>query len=190
MVKLLLMTGMRCGELCIMRACDLEMSSPIWVFRPAQHKGLWRGKERVIAIGPRAQAIIRRYFGTRVEAYLFSPAAQDEIIRAEKRANRKTPFYSSQIKRLARKRKANGKRRPRDRFNPAAVNRAVRRACERAGVEHWHVHQLRHSASLTFSRELGLEAARAALGHSSVDMSAMYAGHDLQRATEVAAMLG
>jgi integrase len=190
MVKILLFTGMRCGELCIMRKCDVDQSGTIWIYRPQRHKGVWRGKERAIAIGPRAQEIIERYLVSETDSYLFSPKVQDELIRGQKRANRKTPLYRSHIARLSQNRQQFGKRRPSDRFTPGAINRAIRRACKRAGVAHWHVHQLRHSASLVFSRELGLEAARAALGHASVDMSAMYAGHDLQRAKEVAAKLG
>jgi integrase len=151
---------------------------------------LWLGKERVIAIGPKAQDIIRRYLTASTTAYLFSPAAQEELIQAERRANRKTPLWPSHMARNARKKKPNGKRRPGNRFQVRAVNRAIRAACKRAGIERWHTHQLRHSASLTFSREMGLENARAALGHSSVDMSAMYAGHDLKRAQEVAAKVG
>src|ERR1043165_7815497 len=75
---------------------------------------------------------------------------------------------------------------PANHFEVRAVNHAIRAACKRAGIERWHTHQLRHSASLAFSREMGLENARAALGHSSVDMSAMYAGHDVEAAKKVA----
>ncbi len=186
MVSVLLLTGMRCGELCVMRACDLDMSGDIWLFRPERHKGLWLGKERVIAIGPTAQKIIGKYLTMNTMAYLFRPSDQHEIISAAKRAARKTPVQPSQQNR----RKPNGKRRPGERFQVRAVNRAIGRACERAGIEAWHTHQLRHSASLNFSRELGLEAARSALGHSSVDMSAMYAGRDLEAAKNVASKLG
>ncbi len=189
-VQILLLTGMRCGEAVIMRASDLDMTGDIWLYRPERHKGLWRGKERVIAIGPRAQAIIRKYLGLRIDAYLFSPAAQEELIQAERRENRKTPLYPSHAKRLAEKRKANGKRRPGERFEVGGINRAIRQTCKRVGIERWHTHQLRHSASLAFSREMGLEHARAALGHSSVDMSAMYAGHDVEAAKDVARKIG
>jgi integrase len=186
MGKLLLLTGMRCGEICIMRACDLDMSGDVWIYRPERHKGLWRGKERAIAIGPRAQSLIKKYFTTKPDAYLFSPREQTTILNAEKRRKRKTPVQPSQRNR----RKPNLKRRLGERFEVRAVNRAIRRACERAGIEVWHTHQLRHSASLTFCREMGLENARAALGHSSVDMSAMYAGHDLDAAKKVAQKVG
>jgi integrase len=186
MVELLLLTGMRCGELCIMRACDLDMSGETWLYRPEWHKGLWRDKERVIAFGPRAQAIIRKYLGTKLDAYLFRPSAQHEAMSAAKRAARKTPVQPSQRNR----RKPGAHRRPGERFKVSAVNRAIRRACERAGIDRWPVHQLRHSASLTFSREMGLESARAALGHSSVHMTAMYSGRDLEAAKKVAQQVG
>jgi integrase len=185
-VEVLLLSGMRCGELCIMRGCDLDMSGDIWLYRPERHKGLWLGKERVIAIGPRAQTIIRKYLSMTTTAYLFRPSDQQAIINAAKRAARKSPVQPSLLDR----RKPNPKRRPGERFKVRAVNRAIGRACERAGIETWHTHQLRHSASLTFSREMGLESARAALGHSSVDMSAMYAGRDLEAAKAVASKLG
>jgi integrase len=190
MVRVLLLTGMRCGEACIMRACDLDVSGEIWIYRPERHKGLWRGKERAIAIGPKAQAIIKPYLGTKLNAYLFSPAAQGEMIQAERRANRKTPLYPSHMKRNADKKKLDGRRRPGDRFKVTGVNKAIGKACRRAKIEHWHTHQLRHSASLAFVRELGLESARAALGHATVDMSAMYAGHDLEAAKNVAKRIG
>ena len=229
MIQLLLLTGMRCGELCIMRACDLDMTGPTWLYRPATHKNKHRGHRRAIGIGPRAQEIIRKYLKTELHAYLFSPTEQDEMIRAAKRAARKTPLYPSHLKRLVQKRSPNAKRRPTARFRTSSVDHALKRACKKAfplpeelaprikpngkretaaawkrrltpkqiaavrawHQEHgWHVHQLRHSASLTFTREYGLEAARAALGHSTVDMSAMYAGQDLEAAKTVAAGVG
>jgi integrase len=186
MVELLLLTGMRCGELCIMRACDLDMSGDVWLYRPERHKGKWRGRQRVVAIGPRAQGIIRKHLTASTTAYLFRPCDQHEAMSAAKRAARKSRVQPSQHNR----RKRGAKRRPGDRFKVAAVNRAIRRTCERMGIENWHVHQLRHSASLAFTRELGLEHCRAALGHASVDMSAMYAGQDIEAAKKVAGRVG
>ena len=117
---------------------------------------------------------------------MFSPAKQAEIIKAAKREARKTRVQPSQADRS----KPNAKRKPGERFKVGAVNRAIGKACKKAGIPHWHVHQLRQSASLAFSREMGLEAARAALGHATVDMSAMYAGRDLEAAKSVAAKIG
>lgn len=159
-VEILLLTGMRCGEVVIMRACDLDTVGDVWFFRPERHKGLWRGKERVIAIGPRAQAIIKKYLGTKQDTYLFSPREQAKLIDAAKRATRKSTVQPSQRCR----KKPNAQRLPGERFQVGGINKAIRSACVRAGITPWHTHQLRHSASLAFSREMGLESARAALG--------------------------
>lgn len=58
MLNLLLLTGMRPGELCDMRGVDIETRSSPWVYRPWLHKGSWQGKVREIYIGPRAQALL------------------------------------------------------------------------------------------------------------------------------------
>src|SRR5687768_1460965 len=38
MIELQLITGMRPGELVIMRGCDIDTSAPVWVYKPAYHK--------------------------------------------------------------------------------------------------------------------------------------------------------
>ena len=58
MVRVQLYTGMRPGELCQMRAVDIEVAGELWVYRPRTHKTQHRGRERLIAIGPRAQEIL------------------------------------------------------------------------------------------------------------------------------------
>ena len=62
--------------------------------------------------------------------------------------------------------------------------------CIKAGVPHWHPHQLRHNAATTFRKELGLETARLILGHSSVNMTDVSAEADLTKVIEAAASLG
>jgi integrase len=59
MVRLQMLTGMRPGEVCSMRAADLETSGRIWFYTPKDHKTSWRGKTRVVAIGPQAQAVLK-----------------------------------------------------------------------------------------------------------------------------------
>src|SRR5206468_13023010 len=43
MVLLQLETGMRSGELVIMRACDIDMAGKVWLYRPPCHKTLHHG---------------------------------------------------------------------------------------------------------------------------------------------------
>src|ERR1019366_7902103 len=170
----------------IMRAIDIDMSGPVWLFRPERHKNLHRGHHRVVAIGPRGQAIIRRHLKPKMDAPLFSPAAQEAMIAAKKRTQRKTKVQPSQQCR----KKANPKKKPGEQFDKDAINHAIRAACNKAGIPRWHTHQLRHTAALEISRQHGLEAARAVLGHRTVQMSAHYSGLGQATAAEVMSKIG
>lgn len=185
-IRVLLLTGARVGEVGRMRGVELDCTGPIWQFRPRQHKGRHRGQPRVIAVGPRAQLVLRKYLKDDPDAFLFSPAEEDARRKAGMRANRKSKVQPSQVCRARR----NPKRKPGERYNHNVLNNAIRRACERGGLERWHVHQLRHAAALQVVREHGLEAARSTLGHKKIDMTTHYAGIDLERAKEVAAKIG
>lgn len=57
MINLQRLTGMRPGEVVIMRVCDLDMSGKVWTYTPTSHKTEHHGKERKIFIGPKAQAV-------------------------------------------------------------------------------------------------------------------------------------
>ena len=182
-----LRSGARPGEVCGMRPRDIDRSGPVWVYRPGSHKTAHHGHVRAIAIGPKAQEAIRRHLEAATpDEYVFNPARQDAEIKAAKRAARKTPVQPSQLDRS----RAGAARKPKPKFGPTAYARAIARACKKAGVPHWHPHQLRHTAALLIEREQGAEAARATLGHRTLNMTLHYAGIDLRRAAEVAAKMG
>src|SRR5260221_4242648 len=58
LIRLQLATGMRPGEACIMRGCDIGTSGKVWIYRPEKHKTAHRGHERVIYLGPPAQGSV------------------------------------------------------------------------------------------------------------------------------------
>jgi uncharacterized protein (TIGR02996 family) len=58
MAELQLLTGMRPGEAAALRFEEIDRAGDVWLFRPARHKTAHRGKERVIAIGPKARAAL------------------------------------------------------------------------------------------------------------------------------------
>lgn len=68
--------------------------------------------------------------------------------------------------------------------------RAITRACERLKIPRWVPHQLRHTHATLVRDQFGIEHAQAALGHSSVDMTAHYARASEARAAEVAKEIG
>lgn len=75
-------------------------------------------------------------------------------------------------------------------YSVDSYRRAIARACVRAGVDHWHPHQLRHSALTRLRREHGAEAARVIAGHSDIDTTLIYAERDSSLAKKVARISG
>ena len=125
-------TGCRPGEVCAIRWCDIDMTSDVWFFRPGQHKTAWRGKSRVIAIGPRAQEVLKWFPTAEPTEYIFNPRRAVEELHATRAANRKTPRYASHMKRNAKVRKANPKRKPAEKYTVTAYEHAIARACVKA----------------------------------------------------------
>lgn len=195
MVQVQLLTGARPGEVIIMRGCDLEMGGEVWTYTPSSHKTEHHGRGRTIFIGPRAQAVIRPFLKPNLDEYLFSPR---DVCKPRSR----------------------GTRQPGARYNRSAYRNAVMRACERAfgmpkelrrisrklpeaerdrlrklaaewRAEHcWHPHQLRHTSGTTIRREADLDSARTVLGQASLDVAAIYAEQDLEKARSIIAKIG
>ncbi len=79
---------------------------------------------------------------------------------------------------------------PEGSFNTTGSYRtAISRAAEKAGVPHWHPHQLRHGRSEQIDGEMGREAAAAVLG-DTLDVAAVYTSRNLKLAAEVARRMG
>src|SRR5262249_37171132 len=97
MVRVQRLTGMRPGEVCRLRACDLDVTGPVWLYRPNRHKTQHLGRERIVPVGPQAQEVLRPFLVPDTNAYVFSPARADEEWRAIKRAARKTKVYPSEV---------------------------------------------------------------------------------------------
>lgn len=146
MVRVQYRSGMRAGELVTMRPCDLDTSGPVWWYRPELHKTSHRGKAREIPLGPRVQSILRRRWPADEQSVFFRPA--DAVI------ERRGVVTAGRM------------RAPGDQYTTATYRRAIERACERAGVPKLTPHQIRHAAGTSVRARLGLEHARAFLGHS------------------------
>ncbi len=135
-----------------------------------------------------AQEVLKPFLEDRgTEAYLFDPQEAEKARNAKRRLGRTSKMTPSQRRR---KRKAVRKSPPRDHYSRDSYRRAVARACERAGIPHWHPHQLRHNAATRLQRELGIEAARVVLGHKSPLVTEIYVERDLELARSAMARLG
>jgi integrase len=193
MVQVQLLTGMRPGEMVVMRGIDLDTSGKVWVYRPGSdqgpegaHKTAHRGFARVVLIGPRGQEILKPWLRLNVEEYLFQPWEAVTALRTDQRSRRKTRVQPSQQNR----KKKNPKRKPGGRYTVRSYAVAIGRACLKAGVPHFHPHQIRHTKATEIRREAGLDAARAVLGHRSPVITEVYAEIDVGKAAEVMAKLG
>jgi integrase len=92
MIRLQLLTGMRPGEVCVMRGCDLDTTRKVWTYKPKEHKTQHHGHGRTVHLGPQAQELIRPFLKTDITAYLFSPReAEAERLKA-RHAARTTPL--------------------------------------------------------------------------------------------------
>jgi integrase len=188
MVEVQRLTGMRPGEVCQMHWRDIDTSSDVWVFHPVQHKTAWRGKERVVFIGPKARAILTGYANNNPDAYLFSPREAVEQLHRERAEKRTTKYYAS--RQGGQQRKADPKRKPKDKYTVTAYGQAVRRACRKAGIPIWKPNQLRHTTGTEVRKVYGVEAAQVILGHSKADVTQVYAERDQELARRVAGEIG
>jgi integrase len=129
MVRVQHFSGCRPTEVCLIRACDIDMTGPVWLYRPKRHKTEHHGHQRVIALGPQAQQVVRDFLTLDTQAYLFSPRAGEQARSAERRRSRKAPLTPSQASRTP---KANAKRPKRDHYDETSYRNAVYRACDKA----------------------------------------------------------
>lgn len=73
-------------------------------------------------------------------------------------------------------------------IDPRNLNRDFALVCRRAGLDHWHPHELRHSAaSLMLASGVKLQVVSEVLGHASIRMTADVYGHILAPDREAAA---
>ncbi|MCG8404729.1 MAG: site-specific integrase [Phycisphaerales bacterium] len=203
MIQLQRFTGMRPGEVIMMRACDLDTSGKVWLYRPSTHKTEHHNRERLICLGPRAQGVVRPFLVDDLRAYLFSPKLAMAEHRENLRANRKTPLTPSQRRRRP---KRNPKKRPGECYTIGSYEHAINRGCDKAfpppkklnetevrqwRKDHrWSPNQLRHSAATFLRKEFGIEAARVVLGHSSAAITEVYAELDRGKAADIMAQVG
>lgn len=208
MIQLQRLSGMRPGEVCMMRTCDLDTSGRVWVYTPETHKTEHHGRDRKIYFGPAAQAVLRQWLRADPNDYLFQPREVVEESLAERRRNRKSPMTPSQ---QARTRKHSPKKAPGACYTADSYRETIVKACAVAfphrelskipkkdltseqrrelkdwhRTHRWHPNQLRHNAATKLRREFGLDVARVILGHSSSAVTEVYAEVDRDKAIGV-----
>jgi len=182
-------SGLRPTETLQITRGQLDMSNEVWVYRPAKHKGTWRGLERAVRLGPNARDVLTPLLKVDPEAALISPAEAVVAMKARKRLERKTPLTKQTRDRDRRA----AKRKPwvGGFYKIDAYRKAIHRACDLAGVPRWSPHRLRHAAATRIVLAEGIEACKAMLGHADIRMATRYAvAADAKLAEQVAAKHG
>lgn len=218
MVRVQQYSGMRPGELVIIRSCDIDMSGQIWSYCPPLHKTEYLGYARTVYLGTRAQEFLAPYLKHDLESYIFSPR------QAMQERHQKRPQHRRQVNRhrLTRRKLS-------ERYTPGSYLRAIYYACDQAfppppplarivdkqgkresdrvrrqrltkaqlkelrqwqSDHRWHPNQLRHNAATYLRKEFGIEAARVVLGHRSAGVTEIYAEVDQEKAIDIISKVG
>ena len=216
MVQVQRLTSVRPTEVCIMRPMDMAERLPIdvdgrrvelWVYRPSQHKNEFRGQERVVLIGPSAQAILLPYMDRLPHRYCFDPREAGGRSGMKAKAERwDRRSYATAIRRacdrvypptgdLERGRvKVSGRKGKRwetetewrERLGPLgwAEVMAWRKA------HRFHPHQLRHAAATAAYELADRDTAMEALGHADGRTADTYIEKRLLKAAALVARVG
>lgn len=192
MIRVQVLTGMRPGELCSMRVVDIDRTAAVWIYIPRSHKNEHHGKDRVIAIGPKAQAILQPYIERRNIGDAVFWAADAHRERLEMSGSPAWQAYQT----------ARSRFKPSRAFQSATYANRIYQACDRAfdptmekrkakNFDHrWNPHRLRHNAATIAREEMGAEAAQDLLGHSQISTTMIYAERSLLRLKEIALKVG
>ena len=73
MVQFQELTGCRPGEICAIKPSMVDRSGDIWEVKLVKHKTAYRGRERIVYVGPLAQTILAPFLLRQADANCFSP---------------------------------------------------------------------------------------------------------------------
>lgn len=185
MIELQWHTGMRPGEVVLMRPVDIDRSKPVWIYTPHEHKTKYLGHRRTVGLGPKCQQILAPWLNREPEAYLFSAIEAEAERHMIKRVGRKTKVQPSQKTRRVK----NPRKSPGERYTEQSYAKAIAKGCEKAGVKRWGPNRIRHSFATRVRKEFGLDAAQTALGHQHAKITEVYAEQSVERIEEIAKRL-
>ena len=161
---------------------DLE-GEGVWGAELVAHKTAEKGFERVLFFGPRAQAILAPYLNG--SGYLFQPQAGRAYQLAEQARILTTTGGGNKKPKVETPTRQAG-----EFYSSDALQKAVKKACDRADIPQWSPYQIRHTASAAIQDSNGLEAASVYLGHRPRGVTGVYVGANLRLAAKVAREVG
>jgi integrase len=155
-VQLQWWSGMRPAEVLAMTRRQLDTNGTTWLYKLAKHKGSWRDRERIVALGPKAQEILRSRLRLEQDGPLFSGRDAWNEHRQRQRAARATG-ETRQMRERDRRAAAHAAL-VAEQLTVDEYRRAIHRACDDAEVPRWSPHRLRHAAGTRIAKEAGIDA--------------------------------
>jgi integrase len=140
--------GCRADEVRQLRGRDLDRSQEPWLFTPDSHKTEHHDRPCKIWIGPAARRTLDGLLVDRPDDWLFPGRGRGPRAR-----------YSGPV-------------------TVSGYRQAVGDACAAAGLPHWSPLMVRHLALTLARSRYGLDAAQQIAGHSSADVTQLYAEAD------------
>ncbi len=130
MIQIQMITGMRPGELVMMRRQDIKIENDVWEYYPPTHKTKHLGHQRFVPLGPKCQAILKPFLQREGSEYIFSPKESVEQMIARRNAARKTPISCGNVRGSNVKRYP--KKKPAEHYTTNSYAHAIKYACKRA----------------------------------------------------------
>jgi integrase len=174
MLRLQALPGCRPGEAVAMKWGRIDRNGPVidgtptWVYTVEESKVAHHGLSVRYALPPAAQAILVD-FPALPTAYIFSPGDSMTERRQRLRSARATPATRQMHERDRKARHDYA-----ERWDVSAYRNAVEAACERAGVERFTPHEVRHAFATWAANVLGVMAASVALNHRNLSTTQRY----------------
>ena len=185
-IQLLWNTGLRAMNALTMKWSEIDKAGEVWRYTPTSHKLSWKGKTLTVSLGEASQELLLEYQAARPLKdcdFLFTPWESDAS-KLSKQSTLNPKTWSEAMDSVAQRSRSTEYR------SCKCITAAITRAAKKAGVPHWWAHMMRHAYADRVQAALGIEAAKAAVGHSSLDMTRHYAGQDEALADKVARELG
>lgn len=173
LIRFARLVACRPDEAARLRLADTAPAAGVLKWTLIAHKtAAVTGRPKEIPIGPRAEALARRWAaGKDPTEVVFARADRGRVRGPGMIATR--PYRS-----------------PRQRFQTDEIRKAIHAACDLAGVTHWTPYQLRHAGLTAIRKKCGVEAEAAVAGWTTPKLAYHYAALSFDEAAAAARRLG
>lgn len=176
-------TGCRPSEALTLTPGRIDRSGPVWEAAVSEHKTEHLGKTRTLYIGRTAQGVITPFLFRDPDAPMFNPRESiEQRAKNSPKGMHRRPDQKPSPRQTGRT--------VRDCYDFHGLRKAVQRVCDDIGIPRWSPYQIRHSYATRIRSQFGIDGSQVLLGHSSPNVTAIYAHNDEEKARAIVAAMG